>query len=104
MFNKPIKIKSNSTTKGADKLVNKNVLRCCVHTLHFIRKKLQKKLVQMFPTITEAAVGSMVPTKMAVQTVKLVTHSEQTMLAYLVDGEPLFVDHNGLIFPTGQEL
>ena len=57
----------------------------------------------MFPTISETAVGSMVPSKTAVQTVKLVTHSEETVLVFVVDGEPLFVDNDGCIFPTGQD-
>lgn len=69
----------------------------------FLRKRLQKRLVQMFPTISEAAVGSMVPSKTAVQTVKLLTHSEETVLVYVVDGEPLFVDNDGFVFPTGQK-
>ena len=55
----------------------------------------------MFPAISEATVGSMVPTKLPVQTIKLVAHSEENMLVYVVDGEPLFVDRDGLIFPTG---
>ena len=67
----------------------------------FYRKRLQRKLVQMFPTISEATVSSMVPSKLPVQTVKLVTHSEETMLVFVVDGEPLFVDNDGFIFPTG---
>ena len=67
----------------------------------FYRKRLQRKLVQMFPTISEATVGGMVPSKTAVQTVKLVTHSEETMFVFVVDGEPLFVDNDGFIFPTG---
>ena len=58
----------------------------------------------MFPTISETAVGSMVPSKMAVQTVKLVTHSEETVLVFVVDGEPLFVDNDSCIFPTGQDI
>lgn len=57
----------------------------------------------MFPTISEAAVGSMVPSKMAVQSVKLVTHLEQSVIVYVVEGEPLFVDNDGFIFPTGKE-
>ena len=55
----------------------------------------------MFPTISEATVCSMMPTKVAVQTVKLVTHSGETVLVYVVDGEPLFVDNDGFVFPTG---
>lgn len=57
----------------------------------------------MFPAITEVAVSSMVPSKTAVQTVKLVTHGEEIVLVIVVDGEPLFVESDGLIFPTGQK-
>lgn len=81
-------------------------MRSCVciyeHKLHiFYRKRLQRKLVQIFPTVSEATAGGMVPSKTTVQTVKLITHSEETMFVFVVDGEPLFVDNDGFIFPTG---
>ncbi|XP_065910424.1 eukaryotic translation initiation factor 2D-like isoform X2 [Dysidea avara] len=82
MFNKPFKVKSNSATKGTDK------------------KKLQRRLAQMFPMVTDSTISSMVPSKMAVQTVRLVTHSEQIVSVYVVDGEPMFVDNDGFVFPT----
>ena len=57
----------------------------------------------MFPMVTDSTISRMVPSKMAVQTVRLVTHSEQVVSVYVVDGEPLFVDSDGFVFPTGKE-
>ena len=57
----------------------------------------------MFPMVTDSTISSMLPSKMAVQTVRLVTHSEQVVSVYVVNGEPLFVDSDGFVFPTGKE-
>jgi len=56
----------------------------------------------MFPKVADSTISSMVPSKTAVQTVRVMTHSEQTVSIYVVEGEPLFVDNDGFVFPTGK--
>ena len=37
-------------------------------------------------------------------TTRLVTHAESTVAVYVVDGEPLFFNDDGTLYPTGLSL
>ena len=60
------------------------------------RKKLRRDLSTLFP-----ASEQLVPPKCSLVTARLVTHGGSTVAVFMVDGEPLFFDDDGTIFPTG---
>lgn len=64
--------------------------------LHPIRKKLRRDLSTLFP-----ASERLLPPKCSLVTARLVTHGGDTVTVFMVDGEPLFFDDDGTIFPTG---
>ena len=61
-----------------------------------IRKKLRRDLSTLFP-----ASERLLPPKCSLVTARLVTHGGDTVTVFMVDGEPLFFDDDGTIFPTG---
>ena len=61
-----------------------------------LRKKLRREISSIFPTSEQ-----LLSSKCSLTSTRLVTHAESTVTVYVIDGEPLFFDDDGTLFPTG---
>lgn len=81
MFIKPFKVKSNIQVKGSEV------------------KKLKSRIALQFKSLNETDLSALLP-KAAVQSVKVMTHSEQQITIHTVDKRPMFFELENKIFPT----
>ncbi|KAK7485278.1 hypothetical protein BaRGS_00023529 [Batillaria attramentaria] len=82
MFLKPFRVKTQTTLKGSD------------------RKKLRSDVEQQFPSLTSAKTADLIPNKGDVTLVKIVTHSDDNVLVYCVQKNPVFFELFKSLYPT----
>ncbi|KAL3289419.1 hypothetical protein HHI36_022844 [Cryptolaemus montrouzieri] len=82
MFRKPIKIKSNTPVKSSE------------------RKNIKDKIHKQYPILTEEDLNYMLPKKEALNNVKIVTASDETVLVYTIQKRPICFELYGKVFPT----
>ena len=64
-----------------------------------LRKTLRRDVSSIFPDS-----GQLLSPKCTLTATRLVTHAGSTVAIYMVDGEPLFFNDDGTLFPTGLSL
>lgn len=66
----------------------------------FFRKKLRTYLGNQFPQLTAEDLNALVSNKDEMQQSKLYTHSGESVVVYIKDGNPVFFEMENEVFPT----
>lgn len=82
MFLKPFRVKTQTALKGSD------------------RKKLRTDVEQQFPSLTCAQVADLIPNKGDMTQVKVLTHSDENVVVYRVQKNPIFFEMFKVLYPT----
>ncbi|XP_057656877.1 eukaryotic translation initiation factor 2D [Diorhabda carinulata] len=82
MFKKPIKVKSNTQTKGTE------------------RRNFRDSIFKAFPNLTENDVNELLPKKEPLNILKVVTHNDIVLNVYTVQKRPIFFELDSKLFPT----
>ncbi|CAG9858310.1 unnamed protein product [Phyllotreta striolata] len=82
MFKKPVKVKSNTQSKGTE------------------RKHFKELLLKSFPNLTESDFNELLPKKEALNVLKVVTHNEATIIVYSIQKRPMVFEYEKRFYPT----
>ena len=65
------------------------------------RKRLKGRISLCFPSLSQAVIDELLPSKCVLVSVRVFTHSNSNVIIFTVNGQPLFFEHEGLLCPTG---
>lgn len=73
------------------------ILLTCLH-----RRRLKERICSSYPSLSQASLDELLPSKCSLASSRVFTHSNNNVNIFIVNGEPLFFEHEANLCPTGE--